>query len=145
MSLVLAIAFCFCMVIPASAMSIADVGTSELDVTTQAYNPPASPNSAARAACAGYIPGGGGQLPCTLGRYISSGYVQAAVSSNNSSGTVSCWVELPNGATQYLGTVPAAGGSTPMVPMYTLVSGTYYFIFQSTTTSQLNVSGYIYD
>lgn len=97
-----------------------------------------------QAGTSGYISNYYGTLTCTLGRYVSSGYIQAIVSPSTASGNVDCFVKLPNGFTKGLGSVPASGGSTQKVPMYTLQSGTYTFIFQSTTNATLSVAGYIY-
>ncbi len=142
-SLVLAIAFCVCLMLPASAVSVTEANVPDLEVTAQAVNPLSVNVGPARAGCAGYISGGYGQLTCTLGRSISGGYVQAAVSYGNSSGIVDCFVKLPNGAIQSLGAVSATGGSTPQVPIYSLPAGDYTFMFQCTTTAQLYVSATI--
>lgn len=145
LSLVLAIVFCVSLVIPAASVSAVEVSTPELEVTSVPSDTVRPMYNAVRAGGSGPISGGYGTISCTLGKYITNAGVQAAVSSSSASGNVTCMVQIPNGTIQYLGTVPASGGSTPIVPMYTLVPGTYTFIFQPTTTASLYVSGYIYE
>ena len=87
---------------------------------------------------AGYISGGYGVVQVTIGKYISTGYLQAAVSSNKNSGRIIVSVKFPNGS------MPASGGTTMLKLVYGLAAGTYTFIFEPTNLATFNVQGYIY-
>ena len=93
---------------------------------------------------AGYISGGYGVVQVTIGKYISTGYLQAAVSSNKNSGSIIVSVKFPNGSIIGLGTMPASGGTTMLKLVYGLAAGTYTFIFEPTNLATFNVQGYIY-
>ncbi len=134
---------CVATMVPVSAASATPEDESNrqimtVDVAVPMYN-------SVPASAGGYISGGYGEKSCTLTRHVYDGGIEAAISPNNASGTVSCGVILPNDTYQYLGSVPASGGSTGIIPFYTLASGTYTFVFEPTTTAQLYVSGYIHD
>lgn len=147
MCLLMVFMLCLCTAFSASAESLAD-DKQPGNVVTMSVSIPGTVKpmiNGCPAGTGGYISGGYGEQPCTLAKYISSGWIQATVSPSTAVGTVSCSVRLPNGAYQYLGSVPASGGSTPMIPMYTLKTGTYVFIFEPTTTARLYVSGSIFE
>ncbi len=140
-ALVFSLVLCVSMyAVPVSAATATPEESNRQVITVDVVSPMSVP-----ASTAGYISGGYGTRSCTLTRHLTSGSIQAAVSSSTASGTVECWVIIPNGTYQYLGTVPASGGSTQKVPFYTLATGTYTFAFEATTDAQLYVSGYIYD
>lgn len=145
LSLTLAIVFCLSLMLAASAVSVSEEPVRNLNVVSTDSYPLMPISGAARAFAGGTISGGYGEISCTLGRYLSEGSMQATVTSNTASGTITCFVEFPNGAIQYLGTVPASGGSTPKEPMYTLESGVYTFIFEATSAATFHVSGCIFD
>ena len=94
---------------------------------------------------AGYINGpGGGSIKVTIGRSISTAYLQAAVSSNNNSGTILVCVRYPSGGMINLGSMSASGGHTTLKQVYGLSSGTYEFLFYPSGSGTFNVQGYIY-
>lgn len=147
MCLLMVFMLCLCTAFSASAESLAD-DKQPGNVVTMSVSVPGTVKpmySSIPANASGYISGSYSTLPCILGKYVSSGYMQVTVTPNGASGVVSCSVILPNGAYKYLGTVPASGGSTPMVPMYTLKAGTYTFTFQSSITEQIYVSCSIFE
>ena len=86
---------------------------------------------------------------CEFNVYLASGnwdaYIMAGVSSSSASGIVHCYVMLPNGNIQSLGSVSASGGATSYVYSLHLSAGTYKFIFDASTSSNLEVYGRIYD
>ena len=94
---------------------------------------------------AGYISGGYGQLTVTLGKHVSTGYFQAAVSNNKNSGTILVSVRYPNGSYVSLGFMSASGGNTTLKTAYGLSAGTYTFIFEPTSSATFNVQAYIYE
>ena len=93
---------------------------------------------------AAYISDGYGVVQVTIGKYISTGYLQAAVSSNKNSGVIEVFVKYPNGSIIGLGSMPASGGTTMLKQAYGLSSGTYTFIFEPSSLATFYVQGYIY-
>ncbi len=136
--------FLYSMVLPVSAKEAVESHRTGDLVTTSAPGTVEPMYTGVKAGAAGYIPAYYGELSCTLGSYISSGYIQATISPSNATGNVFCSVILPNGACKALGSVPAAGGSTQKVPFYTLKTGTYTFVYESTTSATLYASGSIF-
>ena len=118
LSLVLAIVFCVSLVIPAASVGAVEVSTPELEVTSVPSDTVRPMYSSVPASGGGYISGGYGTVSCTLGKYVTYAGVQAAVSPSTASGNVACMVQIPNGTIQYIGTVSASGGSTPIVHVY---------------------------
>ena len=86
---------------------------------------------------------------CEFNVYLSSGnwdaYIMAGVASSSASGVVHCYVTLPNGTTQSLGSVSASGGTTSYIYFLHLSAVTYKFIFDASTGKSLEVFGRIYD
>lgn len=84
-----------------------------------------------------------GTASCVLGRSFPNCGIQAGISSNDSVGTVTCSVKFPSGGYHVLGTIPSSGGMTSVKSCGTLASGTYTFIFESSTSAKLHGVGYI--
>ena len=84
-----------------------------------------------------------GECSCLLDWRASNAGIKARISSNDSVGTVDCYVKLPSGSIQWLGTVPSSGGTTRVVEYSSLASGTYTFIFESSNGASLYGVGYI--
>lgn len=146
MCLLMVFMLCLCTAFSASAESLADDKQPGNVVTTSVTIPgTVKPMAVATAGVSGYISGGYGQKPCTLAKHITYGWIQATVSPSTATGMVVCGVRLPNGTYCSLGSVPASGGSTQMIPFYTMETGTYTFIFQPSTTEQLYISGTIFE
>lgn len=145
LSLTLAIVFCLSLMLSASAVSVSEEPVRNLNVVSTDSYPLMPISGTPRAFCGGYISGGYGEFSCNLGKHITSGSVQATVTTNTASGTVSCYVRLLSGDIQYIGTVPASGGSTPKESVYTLNPGTYTFMFEATTAASIYVTAYIFD
>lgn len=86
-----------------------------------------------------------GELQCTLTKRLSHGYAEAYVQANNNSGTVDCFIRRPNGAVDYVGVIPASGGSTGSTSLSVMESGVYTFIFYASTAASLSVYTVIRD
>lgn len=95
--------------------------------------------------CGGDMSGGYGELTCYLASGNSNADICAGVSASTNSGSVSCYVIFPSGASQYLGTISATGGNTGYYEFGYLSPGTYKFEFYSSTDATLYVYGRIYD
>ncbi len=95
--------------------------------------------------CGGSISGGYGELTCYLGSGNWWADINAGVSSSNSSGAVSCYVDTPDGNSYYLGSLDASGGSTNYMEFTYCDPGTYTFRFEAGTYDEIYVYGRIYD
>ena len=90
------------------------------------------------------ISDGYGELPVFLDCNVSNGALKAAVSTNNSSGTIDVSVRKPNGNITSLGAMPSSGGTTNLKFDSYLPSGYYIFYFYPSNFNTLNVQGIIY-
>ena len=98
------------------------------------------------AGTAGSISNGSGSLPCYL---LSGNYwveFQASTGYNGGiSGTVTCFVEFPSGDTYDIGMISASNGCTSRHEFFYCPAGTYTFIYEASTTAELDVAGFMYD
>ena len=117
------------------------------DVDTPVHDDPVEPVVVGPcvASGAGTCKNGTGSFSVTLTAGNWDAYIMAGVSSSSASGIVHCYVTLPNGNTQSLGSVLASGGTTSYVYFLHLSAGTYTFSFVATTGTTLEVFGRIYD
>lgn len=143
------LALTLCIMCATSAFADSSTPVTE-DTSKQVVSVSVDPSTARASgdiigACAGDISGGSGTISCTLGKSNWNASIMAGVSSSSTSGTIECYVKLPSGATQYLGAVPASGGTTAAIPFSHLNSGTYTFYFECSTSARVNVYGYIFD
>ncbi len=138
------------MVVGASVSAMAAEVTPEVlapqEVSMSAEDEPMPIFNRAIAANSGNISGGYGEIKVNLGKNVSYGGLEAAVSSNNNSGTISVSVRSPSGGYTTIGGMAASGGSTGITPVHGLGSGTYTFIFVcSNTTATFNLQCYIFE
>lgn len=133
------------MVVPAYAATTAPEEVNVVATETNSVDTISPRYSSTPGFNAGYISGGYGELKVSIGKYVSTGYLQAAVSPNKNSGSINVAVKFPSGTIVGLGSMPASGGSTMLKTAHGLVAGTYTFIFEPTSLATFNVMGYIYE
>lgn len=81
--------------------------------------------------------------------YLDSGDfwtdVMMGTASTGVNGAVTCYVQLPNGSTQALGTINASGDSTPTTEIFYCPAGTYTFFYSATTSAHIELYARMYD